>query len=188
VRLILDGGPCEIGVESTVLSLDPAGAATLLRPGAIPPEAIEKVLGEPLQRPGESPVLKGVSPGMLESHYAPVRPMVLLPSALAARDGEGEAALTRALSPSVRKVGLLVFSGSAAAAERRVARLTGREVVARSLSRTGDLEEAARRLFAELRFLDSSGSQLLFAEPCPRKSGLGHAIEDRLRRASAVPR
>ena len=177
-----------MGVEGGVVGRGPGGAPTWLRPGAAPPEAIEAVLGAPLQRTAGTSVLKGVSPGMLESHYAPSRPMVLLPTSLASRGGEGQAVIRRALSPSVRKVGLLVFSGSAAAAERKMARLTGLQVVARSLSRTGDLEEAARRLFAELRFLDSSGSQLLFAEPCPRKSGLGHAIEDRLRRASAVPR
>lgn len=67
VALVLDGGPCTMGVESTVVSVDASGA-TLLRPGAIPRAAIEDLIG-PLRAPssGAAPA----SPGMLESHYAP---------------------------------------------------------------------------------------------------------------------
>lgn len=69
VSLILDGGPCRVGVESTVLDLT-TERPTLLRPGGVPAEALEAVLGQALLRPATDPSAPR-SPGMLESHYAP---------------------------------------------------------------------------------------------------------------------
>jgi L-threonylcarbamoyladenylate synthase len=67
VDLILDGGPCEIGLESAIVAIDVSGNATLLRSGAIPRDAIEALIG-PVRSPEAGAV---TSPGMLESHYAP---------------------------------------------------------------------------------------------------------------------
>jgi L-threonylcarbamoyladenylate synthase len=68
VDLVLDGGPCQLGLESTIVAIGPAGAAALLRPGAVPREAIEAITG-PLAARTRSDAIE--SPGMLESHYAP---------------------------------------------------------------------------------------------------------------------
>lgn len=68
VDLVLDGGPCQLGLESTIVAIDPSGAAALLRPGAVPREAIEAIAG-PLAARTRSGAIE--SPGMLESHYAP---------------------------------------------------------------------------------------------------------------------
>jgi L-threonylcarbamoyladenylate synthase len=80
---------------------------------------------------------------------------------------------------------LLVVFGDPEPSRHELASILGCDLRAVSLSRTGDLTEAARRLFAALRELDSSEAEVLFAEPCPVRSGLGHAIADRLERAAA---
>jgi L-threonylcarbamoyladenylate synthase len=151
---ILDGGPSRHGLESTIVAcLD---APTLLRPGAIPREAIEAALRRPLGSPAASG--KGPNaPGQLDSHYAP-RARIRLDAARAERD---EAALD--------------FAGALAAGVA-LARL--------DLSPSGDLVEAAANLFAHLRALDASGAQTIAAAPIPHR-GLGAAINDRLRRAAA---
>jgi L-threonylcarbamoyladenylate synthase len=177
VPLILDGGRCLVGVESTVLAVGAHGELTLLRPGGTPIELIERVAGaRPIvatrAAPGAAP-----SPGMLDSHYAPRTPLILLDVPL-----EQMPRLPGDLPP---RVGLLVQAGDPDEAAERLRRRTGRAVVARALSATGDREEAARNLFAVLRALDASGAELLLAEPCDDERGLGHAIGDRLRRAAS---
>jgi L-threonylcarbamoyladenylate synthase len=111
---------------------------------------------------------------MLPSHYAPRTPLRLL--------AEPVARLTRAPDiGAARVLGLLAFADESAGAA--LAELTGRPVVARVLSPAGDVDEAARGLFAALRALDASAADLLLAEPVPG-GGLGHAIRDRLARAA----
>ncbi|WFT82521.1 L-threonylcarbamoyladenylate synthase [Methylobacterium sp. CB376] len=157
IAALLDGGPCPVGVESTIVAcLD--DAPRLLRPGGVPREALEAVLGGPLRAAapaGAAPV----SPGLLASHYAPRAALRLD----AAEIRPGEAAL---LFGGARPPGL------AAAAARL------------DLSPRGDLAEAASRLFAALRTLDASGAATIAVTPIPRE-GLGEAIADRLARAAA---
>ena len=81
VAVILDGGPCRVGLESTVVDLS-GGRPILLRPGGVPAEAVEAILG-PLALPGDGPLR---SPGQLDSHYAPYLPVRL--DATEARPGE----------------------------------------------------------------------------------------------------
>jgi L-threonylcarbamoyladenylate synthase len=156
VSLVLDAGPCGIGVESTILSL--AGKTPrLLRPGGVPAEAIEAALGAKLERAAAGDPI--TAPGMLSSHYAP-----RLPLRLAARSVEpGEA--------------LLAFGN---------AKIPGadRAVALRNLSPAGDLIEAAANLFAYLADLDVSGAAAIAVMPIP-ELGLGEAINDRLSRAAA---
>lgn len=143
---VLDGGPCEAGIESTIISLAKS-RPTLLRPGAIDAREIEARLGHPLQAPGG-----GIeAPGMMASHYAPNAPLRL--EAEDAREGEI----------------LLGFGGTPGAAL--------------DLSPGADLREAATNLFGYLRMLDERGQPIAVA-PVPN-SGLGLAINDRLRRAAA---
>jgi L-threonylcarbamoyladenylate synthase len=73
VDMILDGGPCEIGLESTIVAIGPDGRATLLRPGAVSRDRIEAEIGS-VEAPARGAI---ASPGMLESHYAPRARLVL---------------------------------------------------------------------------------------------------------------
>src|SRR5690606_37214950 len=82
IAAILDGGPCEVGVESTIIGL--TGAPTLLRPGGLPVEAIEAALGAPLAHINQDSAIS--APGQMASHYAPNATIRL--NATAARPGE----------------------------------------------------------------------------------------------------
>ena len=149
IAAVLDGGPCAVGLESTIVLADPD--PVLLRPGGLPVEALEAALGGPLATGGDAG--KPTSPGQLASHYAP-RAGVRLAATTA---GQGE---------------ILVGFGPVKGA------LT--------LSDSGDLVEAAARLFQTLRDADAlagPGGRIAFA-PVP-ETGLGRAINDRLRRAAA---
>ncbi|MEW6642007.1 MAG: L-threonylcarbamoyladenylate synthase [Pseudomonadota bacterium] len=162
IDLIVDGGAVMVGVESTIVAcLD---APTLLRPGGVPREAIEAVLGERLADAG--PEAHGgadgpqpLAPGMLTSHYAPRTRVRLDATSLA----PGEA--------------LLAFGPTAIpGAEHAAATL--------NLSAAGDLVEAAAHLFGHLRALDRASASGIAVMPIP-PGGLGEAINDRLRRAAA---
>jgi L-threonylcarbamoyladenylate synthase len=159
VDLILDGGPCEIGLESTILSFLEE-RPRLLRPGGLPLEEIESIIGTVEIRPiGEN---SPSSPGRLPKHYAPRTPIVV----------EGwEKHLD---NDQNKKVGLLAF---------REVRLSLPFQHVELLSPGGDLREAAANLFAAIRRLDAMNLDLILAEPVP-EVGLGRAIMDRLRRAS----
>ena len=151
VAMILDGGPCRVGVESTVVSLL-GRTPVVLRPGGITVEQLSEALQTAIAvETGAAPEALR-SPGQLPSHYAPILPVRL--DATAARPGEA----------------LLGF-GLAPAATR-------------NLSETGDLQEAAANLFAMLRELDRPDFSGIAVMPVP-ETGLGRAINDRLRRAAA---
>jgi len=156
ISLILDGGPCLVGVESTVLDLS-SRTPTLLRPGGATREAIETVIG-PIAMSDAIPAGDSArkSPGQLHSHYAPTRPVRL--GATSAVAGEG----LLAFGPDVPKGAVLTLNLSAAS----------------------DLGEAASNLFAMLRTLDRPGIDRIAVMPIP-ETGLGLAINDRLRRAAA---
>jgi len=150
VSIILDGGPCAVGLESTVLDLSGKTPA-ILRPGAVTAEMLEPLIG-PVGHAGHG--AKIAAPGMLESHYAPALPVRL--EATAPEPGE-------------------LFLG--------FGEITGPEG-SETLSARGDLTEAAARLFALLRSLDRPGARGIAVAPVP-ETGLGIAINDRLRRAAA---
>ena len=155
VALILDGGPCPIGIESTVLDL--AGQRPLLlRPGAVTREEIEALAGPVAADAALEPGATPRSPGQLESHYAP-----RLPLRLDADDAGPDEALL-AFGPGVPEGAAVIVN----------------------LSPTGDLEEAAAHLFAALHDLDRPGLSAIAVMPIPDR-GLGQAINDRLRRAAA---
>ena len=153
---VLDGGPCKVGVESTVVSFL-EDQPVLLRPGGVTVEEIEVVIG-PLKfatANGSQPV----SPGQLPRHYAPSTPLVL--TADPPRPGS--------------RVGLLAFGPpSSKSGFAAIEVLSEREC----------LREAAANLFAAMRRLDALELDYIAAHPVP-EVGLGHAIMDRLRRAAA---
>jgi len=160
VDVILDGGPCGVGLESTIVALtDPP---RVLRAGGIAVEDIEAVLG-PLERAlsaGDRPL----APGQRAGHYATYTPLDI------AGDGEVPA-------PGER-VGLLAF-----VPPEQAERFAAVEI----LSRRGDVREAAANLFSALHRLDRLGLDRIVARPVP-ETGLGEAIMDRLRRCAAGSR
>lgn len=157
---VLDGGPCQVGVESTVVAvLD--DECSVLRYGGVPLEEIEPVVGT--VKVGVAVVDRPMAPGQLARHYAPRTPLVLL--------AEGFPSSYRG-----RRVGLLTLQPP-----KDVEAYTAIEV----LSQEGDLRQAATRFFAALRRLDAAGLDLIVARPVP-EHGLGRAIMDRLRRAAAT--
>lgn len=161
IDLIVDGGPVSVGVESTIVGC--FEAPMLLRPGGLPREDIERVLGEKLARmPDDAGTNEAhpLAPGMMASHYAPRTPVRLD----ARRLDTGES--------------LLAFGPHTIPGAERAKVM--------NLSEAGDLVEAAANLFGYLRELDASGSRAIAVMAVPNE-GLGEAINDRLRRA-AVPR
>ncbi len=162
--LILDDGPCPVGVESTIVGLT-GDTPQLLRAGGIPADTLAQALATALEAPPEMPAEAAAAgeavpaPGMLASHYAPRAP--LRRGAERVRPGEA----------------LLAFGPvSPAGAEQAVAR--------RNLSPAGDLREAAAALYSALADLDAADPVAIAVAPVP-DYGLGAAINDRLARAAA---
>ncbi len=175
---VLDGGKCQVGLESTIVQVLENGAVQILRAGGTPREAIEEILGDSVTIRSSGAIL---APGMLESHYAPRKKLILLSDAVSSMKGiETMPALSRDA-----RVGLLAFSGEEKKLASRFAKLSGHDTIVRVLSPSGSIEESAQRLFSCLRELDSSEASIIFSEPSPSLVGLGYAIADRLERASA---
>ncbi len=163
IDLILDGGRCPVGVESTVLSLTDV-PPRILRAGGVPPEALREVLGRIELYTGDQ--RRPRAPGQLGRHYATRTPLDILE--------EGD---PRGNAGRGERVGLLAFTEP-----RETAGYAAVEV----LSQGGDLREAAANLFAALHRLDAMGLDRLVTCGVPEE-GLGIAIMDRLRRCSARP-
>ncbi len=159
IELVVDGGATPVGVESTIVSC--LGEPALLRPGGVPREAIERVLGRARAEPPAGIAVEDtpLAPGMLASHYAP-RTRLRLD---ARRVEPGEA--------------LLAFGPVTAPGAEKAAKTL-------NLSARADLIEAAANLFSHLRALDAAGATMIAVMPLPH-DGLGEAINDRLQRAAA---
>jgi len=155
IGLIVDGGPCRHGVESTIVAVE-GDALRLLRPGPIDGARLAAF----------APVLdarkEDVAPGRLPWHYAPATPLKLLPASLPL-DGHS------------MRCGLLAWTHPA---------IPGEWEHIEFLSPGGDVVEAAHRLYSCLRRLDAAGVDVIFAEPVPSLE-LGQTIMDRLRKAAA---
>jgi len=152
IDAVIGAGACAVGLESTIISLD--GPPTLLRPGGLPAEAIERALGQPLARPAPPDASASTgpltAPGQMASHYAPAAPL--------------------RLDARTRREGELLLGFGAVDCDL-------------NLSPSGDLTEAAANLFAHLHALDARAAPIAVS-PIP-ETGLGRAINDRLRRAAA---
>lgn len=160
IPYILDGGPCKIGLESTIVGMED-GQVTVYRKGGIAVEAIQAIIGKVRVRPHSSSNPK--APGMLKSHYAPRVPLYL--------GGIDE----RPANCRITQCGALRFKDYLPSIPQNQQFI---------LSGNGDLDEAARQLFAGMRQLDSLSLDCILAELLPEQ-GLGRAINDRLRRAAA---
>lgn len=161
IPYILDGGDCEVGVESTIVSFEQA-RPTVLRMGGLAIESIEEVLGHVEVRAHSSST--PTAPGMLKSHYAPAKSFVLIDS---------EEAFTL---PENEQFAVLVFDEFLASvpASKQY-----------KLAPGGNVREAAKQLFGMMRMLDGREDvKQIIALKVPDR-GLGRAVNDRLKRASA---
>ncbi len=159
IDLIIDGGKCPIGIESTVLDI--SNEPIVLRLGGLPVEEIEKVIDKvKILSLSEKPR----SPGQLPRHYSPRTPLKII------RENE-ELKIQKGI-----KAGLLAFKQP-----KNESFFEKIEV----LSSSGDLREAACNLFSCLHKLDKAGLDIIYAEPVP-EIGLGKAIMDRLRKAEGI--
>jgi L-threonylcarbamoyladenylate synthase len=157
VPYILDGGPAQVGLESTIVGFE-NDIPTVYRLGGLALDHIEGLVGPVNVRTHSTSDPQ--APGMLTSHYAPRKPLILLAPGTSPPPGE--------------RTGALAFRNLFSGIDHQNQRV---------LSPTGDLAEAAKNLFSHLRALDALDLDVLYAEPVPNL-GLGQAINDRLRRAS----
>ncbi|MFN3316418.1 MAG: L-threonylcarbamoyladenylate synthase, partial [Raineya sp.] len=157
IPYILDGGNCQVGIESTIIGFEDE-ETIIYRLGGLSVEAIEKVVGKVVVKTHSSS--NPNAPGRLESHYAPKKSLHL--------DKE----ILQKFSPE--EIGVLCFSEYLAGVPQENQLL---------LSPKRDYLEAAQNLFAMMRLLDQMPVKAIFAELLPEEN-LGRAINDRLRRAS----
>ena len=162
IPLIIDAGPAEHGIESTIVTVRDGGIE-ILRRGPITEEQLRGIGFQPALHRQDVDATIVAAPGQLPSHYAPATPLRLIDNA------------ETYSPPRNQRVGFLAWSG----------RVTSRAgfVAIRNLSARKDLREAATNLFRHLRELDALGLDLIVAERIP-SHGLGAAIMDRLERAS----
>jgi L-threonylcarbamoyladenylate synthase len=155
IPFILDGGACAVGIESTIVGFE--NGVTIHRLGGIPVEEVERVVGSVQVATGAQP--HPLAPGQLPNHYSPAKKLIVgdLPELIAQHRS--------------RRFSVLSFSHDFHAGHQLI------------LSDTGDLREAAQRLFAALRELDKADTEVILAGWAP-DVGLGRAINDRLRRAA----
>ncbi len=161
IDYVLDGGACQVGIESTIIGFE-AERPVVYRKGGITVEQLEELIGQVEIKKHSSS--NPSAPGMLKSHYAPKVPIVL------------------GAIPSMRNQWQGTSYGILSFKDRYPGHNASWQVV---LSTSGDLTEAAQNLFAGLRYLDQQPLEVILAELVPEK-GLGRAINDRLRRAAAT--
>jgi L-threonylcarbamoyladenylate synthase len=172
VDMILDGGPAQIGLESTVIDLS-TDSARILRAGGVPKEAIESIIGDRLHEKGEKE--SGfASPGQLKSHYAPGTPLfTFTKDEINSLSCENDAAY----------IFFDDFSRKEWVKKQESTNNSLLSIEIRVLSPSGSLPQAASCLFETLHELDFGKFSRIYAQltlPC----GLGIAINDRLIRAS----
>jgi len=165
IPYILDGGPCQAGIESTVVGFGPAGEPVVYRPGAISLEMLQAVVSTSRLRTTTEKEQRAASPGLLPFHYSPHTPLQLL------GPGLGD---VPTFDPATTGALTLREPVSGLPSAQQVVLSPGR----------GDLAEAAHGLYAALHHLDILGLKLLLAERFPAV-GLGVALNERLEKAAA---
>lgn len=163
--LVVDGGSCSIGLESTIVSCVPGSPLTILRPGAVTLEDLQSLFGDDVRvhEATSQDQSQPAAPGMLLSHYAPKAKLVF--ASVGDEVGNGRT--------------LLTFSGAKLAKDSH-----DNLVMQMDLSTSGDIKEAASNLFSMLRELDAKAPEIIHVI-APPQIGLGVAIYDRLQRAAA---
>ncbi len=160
VYYILDGGPCDVGLESTIIGMNENGDIEVLRKGGLSIENIREVVGNIIIR--DISTSNPEAPGMLTSHYAPRVPLILT-----------ELSQLNDVS-DINRTGIISFRNFLPTIP------TKHQIV---LSPSGNFLDAARNLFSGMRYLDGCDIDIIYAELVPEMD-LGIAINDRLRRAA----
>jgi len=175
---VLDGGPCTVGVESTVVRISAQGIIHILRPGGISPEKLSQACPQAkVETTYEHtsaiahPKTGLLSPGTIRSHYQPRTKVVSIPQLLESHP------------QSLQKVGVLFLKKVNVDRILQIESHVGGKILAQYLSFNGDAEEAARSLFASLRELDQKSLDRIAVEIPVEEDGLWWAIRDRLTRA-----
>jgi len=158
IDYILDGGTSSIGLESTIVGFEHEATPVVYRLGGLSLDSIQQLIGEVTLMPHSSSNPR--SPGQLKNHYSPMKPLIT---------GDIKSLIDKHRG---QRLGILSFRNDYTA---------GRQII---LSASGSLEEAARNLFSALRKFDQMDIDVILAEFVP-ETGLGLAINDRLRRASS---
>jgi L-threonylcarbamoyladenylate synthase len=167
--LILDGGACEVGIESTIVDCS-RGAPVLLRPGRVTREEIEATCGQPLRDKDTLATPAPRASGTLEAHYAPRAKVRLMDAAM--------------MQTALDVLGADFDAGQAAIAvyARSLLRVPSSKVIFRRMP--DDAAAAAQQLFAALRDFDAQGVGLIWVEPPPDDTAW-EGVRDRLQRAAA---
>jgi len=163
---VLDGGPCRVGIESTIVDCT-RGVPVLLRPGVLTREQLEAACGQPLRLPGELEESAPRASGTLESHYAPNARVRLM-------DANSLQTALDVLGPHA--AGIAVYS-------RVIVQTRSAKVLRRRMP--DDAQETARQLFAVLREFDAQGVGLIWVETPPDEPQW-EGVRDRLQRAAAA--
>jgi L-threonylcarbamoyladenylate synthase len=164
--LVLDGGPCRVGIESTIVDCT-RGSPVLLRPGVLTQGEVEAGCGQPLRAPGELEDLEPRASGTLQSHYAPNAAVRLM---------DAQALQTALDLLGSDAAGIAIYS-------RAIMRTPSARVLRRRMP--DDAAETARQLFAVLREFDAQGVRLIWVET-PPEGPQWEGVRDRLQRASAA--
>jgi L-threonylcarbamoyladenylate synthase len=192
IDIILDGGPTQVGLESTVLDIC-HGQARILRPGGVPKEAIEAVIGPLAEGPASdsiavndtdisdddgadiygADIYGAISPGMMKSHYAPRAPLEVY-------DFENLSQI-----PFDPDCAFLFFDSASYKLWLKKQKLPLDKTFIKILSEPGNITEAAARFFQSLHELDRPEISRIYAQLAPEE-GLGVAINDRLKKASHI--
>lgn len=160
IKAVLDGGPCKVGLESTIVGFE-GETAVIYRKGGISIENIKSVVGS-VRYLQKKETNKIVAPGMLAKHYSPKTTLVLT-----------ENIENEIVKHGHKKIGVITLSPY----------FNSEISVCSSLSSTGNLEEAASQLYATLHYMDTKSLDIIIAEKMP-ETDLGETINDRLKRAS----
>jgi len=160
VYYILDGGPCDVGLESTIIGMNENGDIEVLRKGGLSIESIQEVVGNIIIRDTSSS--NPEAPGMLTSHYSPKVPLILTDLGQLNKVSD------------INRTGIISFRNFLPTIP------TKHQIV---LSPSGNFMDAARNLFKGMRYLDGCDLDIIYAELAPEED-LGIAINDRLRRAA----
>ena len=175
IDMIIDGGNCEIGLESTIVKIEDDGSMTLLRPGRVTLSELACVAPVSLADAVTDRLREGevaLSPGMKYRHYAPESPLVLL-------DGDLASVTEYIVSDNKSKIAILCYTDDKDVVAERLPNADIYILGARE-----DINEQARQLFAILRDADKHSYEIIYA-PLPTKDGVGLALYNRMIRAAA---
>ena len=175
VDMIIDGGECDIGLESTIVKIEDDGTLTLLRPGKITPDELSSVATLKMASAVTDKLKDGEiaqSPGMKYRHYAPSAPLELL-------DGNREDTVRYIISENLNRVAVLCYSDDEGEIRKKIP-----NAAIYVLGEREDESEQAKHLFYLLREADKAKYDKIYA-PLPKKTGVGLALYNRLIRAAA---